>query len=122
MKQTSCPMKGDRCWSYGACEDCTWSKILEKIKRQKKQIKKLKEQANGKPTAKWENANTPASYKCSSCGGAPMYSKPEHAPEQYNRVFLTLSKFCPHCGAEMASPTDDDEDDESEEERKNGGV
>lgn len=66
--------------------------------------------------AKWEDTNTPASYKCSSCGGAPMYSKPEHAPEQYDRAFLTLSKFCPHCGAKMASPTDDDEDDESEEE------
>lgn len=72
--------------------------------------------------AKWENANTPAAYKCSACGGAPMYSKPEHAPEQYDRAFLTLSKFCPHCGAKMASPTDDDEDNESEEERKNGGV
>ena len=71
--------------------------------------------------AKWEDANTPASYKCSACGGAPMYSKPEHAPEQYDRAFLTLSKFCPHCGAKMASPTDDDEDDESEE-VQNGGV
>lgn len=66
--------------------------------------------------AKWEDVNTPAAYKCSVCGGAPMYSKPEHAPEQYDRAFLTLSKFCPHCGAKMASPTDDDEDDESEEE------
>lgn len=66
--------------------------------------------------AKWEDANTPASYKCSACGGAPMYSKPDRAPEQYDRAFLTLSKFCPHCGAKMASPTDDDEDDESEEE------
>lgn len=71
--------------------------------------------------AKWENANTPTAYKCSACGGAPMYSKPEHAPEQYDRAFLTLSKFCPHCGAKMASPTDDDEDDESEE-VQNGGV
>lgn len=66
--------------------------------------------------AKWEDANTPASYKCSACGGEPLYSKPAHAPEHYDRAFLTLTVYCPHCGAKMASPTDDDEDDESEEE------
>lgn len=67
--------------------------------------------------AKWEDANAVAPFKCSACGGAVMYSKHVNTHEQCDFVSITLSKFCPHCGAKMANG----EDDESEE-VQNGGV
>lgn len=55
-------------------------------------------------TAEWVNALTPEAYKCSACGGTPLYS-----PGGNGRAFLTITEFCPHCGAKMSNPLADDD-------------
>ena len=62
-------------------------------------------------TAEWVNALTPEAYKCSACGGAPLYS-----PSGNGRAFITITGFCPHCGAKMSNPfADDNENEETDD-------
>lgn len=45
----------------------------------------------------WDDEEAP---KCSHCGGRAMY-QPHEKENGEKLCFVTLSLFCPHCGAEM---------------------
>ena len=41
MKQTNCPYKGDMCFLYGNCEECSYYKSMQKNRRYRKTIKEI---------------------------------------------------------------------------------
>lgn len=53
----------------------------------------------------WEDDSTKhTTFKCSNCGGEPMY-----APLGSSRkVIVTITDYCPHCGARLYWPNDEE--------------
>lgn len=56
---------------------------------------------------KWDDKNNEP--KCSVCGGRALYA-PEINGYGAKVCFITLSPYCPHCGAKMDLTSKDDDD------------
>lgn len=58
---------------------------------------------------KWLNSEKAfTSFVCSECGGEPMYS-----PDKNGKAYITITEFCPSCGAKMDFTEEDEEETEN---------
>lgn len=67
-----------------------------------------------KQKAKWLWDDEEDEPKCSCCGGRAEYTPLENK-NGAKMAFITLSFYCPHCGAEMQRDMYDDEEEDMEE-------
>ena len=79
----NCKNACDKC-KHNSCEGLLADKILAKFTEIKK--------------ANWVDDSTKnTTFKCSNCGCEPMYQ-----PANNNKAYVTLTVYCPHCGATMS--------------------
>lgn len=144
MKNRSCP---DRiaCFDYDAdnCEGCPTGEYICKLQ---KKIRRLKAKNNdlevrnevlqrdvdnlmrtveegseelkdARRHGKWLWDYEEDAPKCSLCGGRAMY-QPHQNGNGEKLCFITLSLYCPHCGAEMEEDMCEEDTDEYREQEE----